>query len=161
MSWSTIQDIVDGMGRPKSGSAEPIKGPQKEDIPADVDTILASTQKLLDVNRGLVEPDERDSLEFRRIWQPSDLFAERIGMDAERLLQVGMKRIAKQRNLAPIKTAHFDPYVEGLLIGNALSSPLEEINPLHLLEQQRRITQMGPGGLPSDESITEIGRAHV
>jgi DNA-directed RNA polymerase beta subunit len=32
--------------------------------------------------------------------------------------------------------------------------PLEEINPLHLVEQSRRITQMGPGGIPSDSSIT-------
>ncbi|MFA9289314.1 MAG: hypothetical protein ACEQSA_05565, partial [Weeksellaceae bacterium] len=47
----------------------------------------------------------------------------------------------------------------GLLVGNALSSPLEEINPMHIVEQSRRITAMGPGGLPSSDSITSEAQA--
>ena len=125
-----------------------------DSVPANVDTILASTDKLLAVSRGLVDPDERDSLEFRRIHTPEKLFRERVELDAGKLRQVAMRRVSKMRNLKAIGVAHFDPQVEGLIIGNPLSSPLEEINPLHLAEQARRITSMGPGGLPGEESIT-------
>lgn len=125
------------------------------DVPADTHTILASTEKLLAVNRGLAEPDERDSLEFRRVHSPDKLFAERIRLDADRLRKTTLRRLAKVRNLSAISSSHWDPYVEGLVVGHPLSTPLEEINPLHLVEQARRVTQMGPGGLPSEDSITE------
>lgn len=123
-------------------------------MPADIDTILASTEKLLAVNRGEAEPDERDSLEFRRVMTPDKLFAERIKLDADKIRRVAMRRVSKSRNLKPISTAHFNPYTEGLIVGHPLSSPLEEINPVSLVEQARRITGMGPGGIPSEDSIT-------
>ena len=129
------------------------------EIPADVDTILAATEKLLAVNRGEAEPDERDSLEFRRVMTPDKLFAERVSLDADKLRRVAMRRIAKTRNLQPIGAGHFDNYAEGLIVGHPLSSPLEEINPLALAEQARRITSMGPGGLPSEDSITAEAQA--
>jgi DNA-directed RNA polymerase beta subunit len=128
---------------------------EPDDVSVDHHALLAITDKLLAVNRGQAEPDERDSLEFRRIHTPDKLLAERINLDAGNVRRVAMRRLAKQRNLKPIGPGHFDPYVSSLLIGNPLTSPLEEINPLHLVEQSRRITQMGPGGIPSDESITQ------
>lgn len=126
-----------------------------DDVSADLATIMAATQKLLAVNRGQAEPDERDSMEFRRIHTPAQLFAERIALDADRVFRNTMRRVARQRSLKPVGVAHFDPYVEGMIVGSPLSSPIEEINPLSLMEQARRITQMGPGGLPSEDSITE------
>jgi DNA-directed RNA polymerase beta subunit len=125
-----------------------------EDVPADIDTILASTEKLLAVTRGHAEPDERDSLEFRRILTPDKLLSERVNLDDGRVMRVLMMRLARAKSLKPLQVNHFDPYTEGMVAGHPLSSPLEEINPLHLLEQSRRVTQLGPGGLPAD-SITE------
>jgi DNA-directed RNA polymerase beta subunit len=66
-----------------------------------------------------------------------------------------MPLIARHKNLKAIGPFAFDSYMEKFLIGNPLSSPLEEINPLHLLEQSRRATQMGPGGIGTDNAITE------
>lgn len=140
-----------------SKPAEPITTKVDDDpesIPTDLNTILAATDKLLAVNRGVAEPDDRDSLEFRRVLTPDKLFAERIQLDAGRLRRVLMRRIAKARSLKAISVSHFDPYTEGLIVGHPLSSPIEEVNPISLVEQARRITAMGPGGLPGDESIT-------
>lgn len=66
-----------------------------------------------------------------------------------------MPLIARHKNLKAVGPFAFDSYMEKFLIGNPLSSPLEEINPLHLLEQARRATQMGPGGIGTDNAITE------
>jgi len=129
--------------------------PGPDDVALSPDALVSITEKLLAINRGHAEPDERDSLEHRRVYTPDKLFAERVRLDANKLRRVMMRRVAKSRNLKPVGIAHFDPYMEGLLIGNPLSSPLEEINPLHLVEQNRRITQMGPGGIQSEDSLTD------
>jgi len=127
---------------------------QKDDISADIDTILAATEKILAVNKGITDPDERDSLRFRRLYPMDSLISERISLDADKLFLKTMRRIIRQKSLKPVGVNHFDKYSEGLIVGNPLSMPLEEINPLHLIEQARRVTQMGPGGLGED-SITE------
>lgn len=127
----------------------------EDDVPADTNAILAITEKLLAVNRGEAEPDERDSLEYRRVHTPDKLFAERVKLDAHKIRRVAMRRVSKARSLKPIGVNHFDPYMEGLISGNPLSSPLEETNTLSLVEQARRVTQMGPGGIPSEDSVTE------
>jgi DNA-directed RNA polymerase beta subunit len=129
--------------------------PDPDDFPAGLPVILAATEKLLAVNRGLAEPDERDSMDFRRVMTPDRLIAERIRLDAGKIRLTAMRRVARARNLSPITANHFGKYTEGMIVGNPLSMPLEEINPLHLVEQARRVTQMGPGGIPSQDSITE------
>ena len=130
-----------------------------DDVALSPDALVHITEKLLAVNRGHAEPDERDSLEHRRVFTPDKLFAERVTMDANRLRRVMMRRVSKARNLKSVGVAHFDPYIEGLMIGSPLSSPSEEINPVSLIEQNRRITQMGPGGIPSDDSVTSEAQA--
>jgi DNA-directed RNA polymerase beta subunit len=134
-------------------------GHSGDDASVDIDTILASTEKLLAVNRGVAEPDERDSLEFRRVHSPDKLFSERVELDADRLRSKLMRRLARQKTLRAMPVSYFDPYVEGLVVGHPLSSPLEEINPLQLVEQARRITQFGPGGITSESQVTSDAQA--
>jgi DNA-directed RNA polymerase beta subunit len=125
-----------------------------DDVGGGIETILAATEKILAVNRGITEPDERDSLRYRVLHPMHSLLEERIDLDANNIFRRAMRRIGRHKSLKPININHFNGYAENLITGNALSMPLEEINPLHLLEQARRISQMGPGGLPSDQSIT-------
>lgn len=131
-----------------------------DDVAVDIPMILSATQKLLDVNRGVAEPDERDSLAFRKVWTPDKLLAERIFLDAGNSRRSAMRRLARMRNLKPLGTAPFDGYAQGLLVGNPLSSPLEEINPLHLVEQQRRISQLGPGGIDASQITESVQSLH-
>lgn len=127
-----------------------------DDVPYEAITpemILESSKKLLRISRGEEDPDERDSLEYRRIYPFYSLLRERVDLDADNVLRSTAFRVAKQKSLKSVKVNHFDKYVTGL-IQSPLSLPLEEINPLHTVEQSRRITQLGPGGLAA-ESITE------
>ena len=122
--------------------------------PIGIRGIIASTEKLLAINRGLTEPDERDSMQFKQLMTPDKLMRERVKMDADKVRLNLMRRVARFKNLKPVNAGVFDSYATGLIIGNPLSSPLEEINPMHLVEQARRITHMGPGGLPSEDAIS-------
>lgn len=119
-----------------------------------VDGILAATGKLLAVNRGEAQVDERDSMAYKRIMEPDQLIRERIRMDADHSARKLMRGLARRRTLQGFTPFHFDNYATGLLLGNPLSTPLEEINPMHIVEQLRRVTLMGPGGIGSPQAIT-------
>jgi DNA-directed RNA polymerase beta subunit len=122
--------------------------------PVGLDGILASTEKILSINRGQEPPDERDSLVFKKIFTTDKLLRERIKLDADKVRKNITRRVSKSRNLKPISPFSMDGYMTGQLLGNPLSMPLEEINPMQLVEQSRRITGMGPGGLGSEQAIT-------
>lgn len=124
-----------------------------------VDGVLASTEKLLAINRGLAEPDERDSLKFQKVMRTHGMLREGIKMDAGKIARTAMYRAAKTGNLDGMGPGVFDGYVTRMLVGNQLTSPLEEINPMQLTENARRITKMGIGGLRSSQSITEDAQA--
>lgn len=140
---------------PASKPELPTHESKEDDVPADLETILASTDKLLAISRGLADTDDRDSMVFRRVHTVADLLNERIQLDADKILRTTLRRLGKQRSLKGIQSNHFGSYASGLIVGHPLSSPLEEINPMHLAEQARRITALGPGGIPSTDSVTE------
>jgi hypothetical protein len=127
--------------------------------PVGIDGLLAASEKLLAVNRGLAEPDERDSLPNDRIHTVDRLMAERVKLDHGKTLRAMMGRVSRSRNLSPMGAASFDNYTTGYLTGNPLVTALEEINPMHILEQKRRITKMGPGGIGDPNAITESMQA--
>jgi DNA-directed RNA polymerase beta subunit len=128
---------------------------EEDYVPVGTKGLLAASEKLLAVNRGLDKPDERDALMFKRILTTDKLLSERVRLDSGRIRGAMLPLIARHKNLKALGPFVFDNYTEKFLIGNPLSSPLEEINPLHLLEQSRRATQMGPGGIGTDNAITE------
>ena len=128
---------------------------QDDEIEGNMDAILASTEKILAVNRGLTPPDERDSLRFRKIYGVDHLLKERIDMDADKVMRNTMRRISRTGSLKSLNADHFGDYTKKLIVGNPLSLALEEINPMHLVEQSTRVSQMGPGGLSGASSITE------
>ena len=83
-----------------------------------------------------------------------DLMRERISRDQGRPLRDLMRHAANRRNLSAMQPGAFTTWTEGQIIGNPLSSAMEEINPSDIGSQLRRITHMGPGGISSDDSIT-------
>lgn len=144
----------------KKGLETPVVDLDPQDnFPVGVEGILASTGKLLAMNRGEVEPDERDALYFKRVYDVPKMMAERIGLDATGVMRRTMRQIARTRSLKPVVPNQFGDLLEDMITQHPLSSPLEEINPMHIVEQARRITGMGPGGIPSDDSISEEAQA--
>jgi DNA-directed RNA polymerase beta subunit len=122
--------------------------------PVGVDGLLAATEKLLAVNRGLADVDERDALPNDRIFTPDRLLSERVKLDHGKTLRKLMGRVSRARNLSAMGADTFGDYTVGFLSGNPLVPALEEINPMHIVEQKRRITKMGPGGIGDPNAIT-------
>lgn len=123
-------------------------------VPIGVKGLMAASEKLLHVNQGVTDPDDRDDQQYKRLYSTPHLLRERIRLDADKVKRNLIRFAARRKSLQPAHAFMFDSYMDGHLKGNPLTLPLEEINPMHILEQARRITQMGPGGIGSSDSIT-------
>jgi DNA-directed RNA polymerase beta subunit len=155
------------IGVPKPMPKAPMKSPMahhryladddehEKYAPVGIDGLLAATEKLLAVNRGLAETDDRDSLPNDRVHTVDRLMAERIKLDHGHALRAMMGRLSRMRTLDPVGPDAFGGYTMGYLKSNPLVTALEEINPMHILEQKRRITKMGPGGIGDPNAITD------
>lgn len=122
--------------------------------PVGLEGLLASTSKLLAVNRGLDQPDDRSIPAFTKIYSMDKLMRERIRFDEGKLRRNLLRMVSSRRNLSPIHHRVFDPYYKEIITKNPLTTPIEETNPLQLVGQQRRVTHMGPGGIGSSDAVT-------
>jgi len=127
-------------------------------IPIGVDGVIRSTQQILEVKGDDVE-DVRDQLQYKRLYRTHNMLKERITLDAGGLRRKAMWGVDKSKTLKSLPPFFMDNYVKDLLIGNSLSSPTEETNPLLLEDQGRRITMMGDGGIGSSSAITDEAQA--
>lgn len=135
------------------------QGEDADYMPVGLSGIIAATAKLKAVSRGQTPPDERDSIEYKTYLTPDKLLRERIRLDADKTRLNVLRRAARVRNLSAVPVNAFDGYMRGLLIGNPLASPLEEVNPMHVVEQARRVSGFGPGGIGSSDAVTEEAQA--
>lgn len=119
-----------------------------------VQSLLSASKKLLDINKGLAGPDERDALQNTRILNVDDLISERIKLDAGKLRNSLLYKLSKTKSFKNLSSGYFDDYAKGHIIGNPLSAPSEEINPLMILEQSSRVTKFGPGGIGMLDALT-------
>ena len=160
-----IEDLKAAMGKTRESSSSDVAADFELDddgeeyMPVGINGVLAASEKLLAINRGLTEEDERDSFQFQKVFRVNSMLSEGIKMDAGKVAKNAMYRAAKFKNLQGFDSGAFNSYVDRIMVGNPLTTPLEEINPMHLVENARRISRMGPGGLRSSESITEAAQS--
>lgn len=124
----------------------------------DLPTILATTKKLLDINRGEAEPDDRDHMAYQHVLGPENLLAERLEKSGGELRKLLWKVSARQ-NLDGVQPGFFDRAIQSAIIGSGLGAPIEEINPAEIFDQQSRLTRMGEGGISSLDAVPEESRA--
>jgi len=120
--------------------------------------LLRGSQKILNVSRGEEQPDDRNAPMFSRILAPEDFIRERIENDAGRVARTLLFKSRRAGNLSRVPAGALDSYTKEYLIKSRLTQPLEETNPLSLLEQMSRVTRMGEGGIGSAEAVTADAR---
>jgi len=116
-------------------------------------TIIDATKRILNINRGTEEPDDRDSIRFRTFHGVEDFLSEKVEKDAGRMRRLLMQKVEKKKSLKGMPAGFFTPQLRALLQGDARALPLEEINPVDLLDQQQRAIALGEGGIPSIQSV--------
>jgi len=120
--------------------------------------MLRSSAKLLAINRGDETEDDRDNPQFSDVYSIEDHIAERVEKDAGQLARNLLWKARRDKSLKRVHPGALTPYVQSYLLGSRLAMPLEETNPLSLLEQLNRVTKLGEGGISSADSVTDEAR---
>jgi DNA-directed RNA polymerase beta subunit/DNA-directed RNA polymerase beta' subunit len=118
----------------------------------DLPLYLATTKKLIAINRGEADPDDRDSPAFQTLHGPEDLLSERVSKDMQNLRNILWKSTAKG-HLDHVSPGIFDKALQKGLLGSGLSQPLEQINPLEVLDQATKVTKLGEGGIQDADAV--------
>jgi DNA-directed RNA polymerase subunit beta len=134
---------------------------------------VLSPQKLLLVLKEVVrlnvtqeEPDDIDHLGNRRVRAVGELVQNRFRIGMAR-----MERIVKDRmstyeieGLSPNKLINARPVIGAVrefFMSSQLSQFMDQVNPLAELENKRRVSALGPGGLSRDRAGFEVRDVHT
>lgn len=115
--------------------------------------LLRSSNKLLNIHKGLEDEDDRDSMANKNFLGPEDLFEERVRKDAGQMFRGLLGRSAFTRSLRGMKPGYFTPQLDGLIVGNSLSNHISGINPIQFDDYQRRVVQTGEGAITTMDAI--------
>jgi DNA-directed RNA polymerase beta subunit len=115
--------------------------------------MLRASQKLLNIQKGLEDEDDRDSMANKNFVGPEDLFSERVSKDTGKLASTLLYKSTYNRTLKGLRAGYFSPQLEGLIVGNSLSNHIAGINPLEIYDYQKRVVQTGEGAITSSDAI--------
>jgi len=115
--------------------------------------MLRASQKLLNIQKGLEDEDDRDSMANKNFVGPEDLFSERVSKDTGKLASTLLYKSTYNRTLRGLRPGYFTPQLEGLIVGNSLSNHIAGINPLEIYDYQKRVVQTGEGAITSSDAI--------
>lgn len=126
------------------------------------DAILDSTKKIIKVSRGEQQEDDRDSLQFKKIYSIEDFYKEKIMKDAGGLgKNLVIRKLDRRPDLTLIPPSYFTKQLWGAIKGDptispkgTLTQPIEEINPLDIYDQHHKISILGEGGIGDSHVIS-------
>lgn len=121
------------------------------------DEILKITKRLLAVNRGEADTDDRDHLANQRFLGPEDLIAERLQRSGS-LMNQALWKATNKGNLDSIPVDAFGRHVSSAILDSGLGQPGEEVNASEIFDHQFRISRLGTGGIPDVSAIPAESR---
>jgi DNA-directed RNA polymerase beta subunit len=112
-------------------------------------TLMRASQKVLNAQKGIEDVDDRDALTFQKFYGPEDFFSERVEKDAGGALRTALFKATNRGNLQAFRNSVLTPVLNGVLMGSGLGAPIEEVNPMEILDQNLRVIRTGEGGIGS------------
>ena len=130
-----------------------------------VDDFILILKHLIKLNNGNAEPDDIDHLSNRRIRPVGELVQNKFRVGLLRT-----ERIAKDRmtvmdleTVTPTQLVNSRPITAALrefFASSQLSQFMDQTNPLAELENKRRLSAMGPGGLSRERASFDVRDVH-
>lgn len=129
-------------------------------------SLLASSKKLLAINRGEAEVDNRDSLRFKELWSVNDHIPERIGNSARRIKYKLGNNIDRKDSIRAIVTPDvFNVPIKNFFTSGQLAQQTSQVNPIDMVGGFLRTTIMGQGGIANDQAVSDdaklIDSSHI
>jgi DNA-directed RNA polymerase beta subunit len=119
--------------------------------------ILQATQKLLNISRGASTEDDRDALHYQKLMFPDDLISERIEKDWDKRVTGKTLWNSSNRGKLAVYSGHLTPQIDAVFTKSGLASPIEEVNPMEVMDQLHRVMRTGEGGI-SESGVPDESR---
>ena len=132
----------------------------KEFAHLDGRALLRGFEKVVNVSRGIEQPDDRDALAFKTIHTVEDFIGERLNKNKRKIqfdLENKMKKHDKLENI--MHSGHINQHVFSFFNSAALSEIPSQINPLSIINASYKTTITGEGGIENSESIMPDSQA--
>ena len=125
-------------------------------------SVLAAAQKILRVYNEEDELDERDHLEFQKVYSVEDIIREVIEKSTSDLLKIRTKlgsfqptgEVSEDRKKikAIFSPSYFTAPVKNFITTSSISRLPTQINPLEILDMASTVTRLGEGAIGSERA---------
>ena len=114
--------------------------------------LLATSKKLLSVSRREAQPDQKDSLQFQRVYGPAEYFAEHVLRDGGKLGRNLLWKATNRGNLDFMQPGALDKHVSDVFYDSKLANMVDGSSPLELMDGAVKVTRLGEGGVGDTDS---------
>lgn len=132
-------------------------------------TILQAAQKILRVYNDEDDLDERDNLEFQKVFSVEDFVREVMEKNTNDLKKIKLRldaftptgdaqedRLAVKGALSPV---HFSKPIKNFIVTSSISRLPGQINPMEMVSGAGIVTRLGEGAISSDRAVPDETRA--
>lgn len=131
-------------------------------------TVLAAAKRILAVYNEEGDIDERDSLEFQKVFSVEDILKERIMKDNTITMKIkqkldniaitGDKKIDDSNIKAALTPSTWTKSVRSFLTTSSISRLPAQINPMEMLDTAATVTRLGEGAIENDRAAPDDAR---
>jgi len=154
--WMATKTVDPYVTRKTLGQPIDVMGP---------DLLLHASRRILEVQRGDADPDDRDAPEFKTAHGLEDLMSERVVKVGRLLKRKALKKLTRpDATLGDAFGAGWvSPATSGFFGGSlgipgGLAHTAEAANPLAILSERSKMTILGDGGIQSDHAVQVTSR---
>jgi DNA-directed RNA polymerase subunit beta len=148
----------------KLGTTYDVNDPEQAVLyPNDIVLII---KRLIQLNNGEVQPDDIDHLSNRRIRSVGEILARQLNGAVRRLeknIKDKMSLYGQDSKVTPsmlVSTKPISASIQSFFGSNALSTFMDQVNVLAELENKRKVTAGGPGGIAKERATFSIREVH-
>lgn len=140
---------------------------KQEDYLIEINDIIQMIKRLIQVNNQDMAPDDIDHLSNRRVRSNGELIASKLRVGLRRMeknIKDRMSAHATDELITPsvlISTRPVAASIQEFFGSSAVSRYMDQENILAELENKRRITAGGPGGLTKERATFSVRDAHI
>lgn len=119
------------------------------------ETLLLTSKKLLNINRGTETTDNRDALQYKELWSVEDHIPERLSNSAKRIKSKIANNIDRKESVRDIITSDvFNVPVKTFFTSTSLSRLADQTNPIEMIGGSTRATIMGAGAIGNEQAVS-------
>lgn len=125
----------------------------------DKGPLLDASKKIIDIHKGNVEGDDRESLIFKSFYGAEDHIREKVVKNASKIISNIKHKLKKNRSInKSMSSKTFDPFVVGTITNSQLSNPPSQTNIMSIIGEDSKMTVMGEGGIGTSNAVTNETR---